>query len=247
MLAFRPPDPTLCNMLTISVLHGEITDRVFSHALNTVNKIRTGSEKPPAAVRLKLYGLYKQSMGTTVTLATRCSYTKLTSHLRRGRCRWYNGSPNGRRRRLTTCSREMVIANFPPSSQPHPPCRLKHQTNHISHSGTLGNPTLRSLVPKPNAGTYLPSSQPCTNTPPPRPTCGNSYLNSNSSGTRSNPTLLATTAAEVALTPSAPPLTLRLPRKLPRLLQAAWHVPLPPPPFPAAPLPALLNPHEISL
>ncbi len=38
-------------------------DRVFSHALNTVNKIRTGSEKPPSAVRLKLYGLYKQSMG----------------------------------------------------------------------------------------------------------------------------------------------------------------------------------------
>lgn len=39
-----------------------ITDRVFSHALNTVNKIRTGSEKPPAATRLKLYGLYKQAM-----------------------------------------------------------------------------------------------------------------------------------------------------------------------------------------
>ncbi|KAF2092962.1 hypothetical protein NA57DRAFT_25750, partial [Rhizodiscina lignyota] len=37
-------------------------DRVFSHALNTVNKIRTGSEKPPAAMRLKLYGLYKQAM-----------------------------------------------------------------------------------------------------------------------------------------------------------------------------------------
>ncbi|KAF2423183.1 hypothetical protein EJ08DRAFT_682408 [Tothia fuscella] len=37
-------------------------DRVFSHALNTVNKIRTGAEKPPASVRLKLYGLYKQSM-----------------------------------------------------------------------------------------------------------------------------------------------------------------------------------------
>lgn len=39
-------------------------DRVFSHALNTVNKIRIGSEKPPSQVRLKLYGLYKQSMGT---------------------------------------------------------------------------------------------------------------------------------------------------------------------------------------
>ncbi|KAF2464633.1 uncharacterized protein BDR25DRAFT_296599 [Lindgomyces ingoldianus] len=37
-------------------------DRVFSHALNTVNKIRTGSQKPPSAIRLKLYGLYKQAM-----------------------------------------------------------------------------------------------------------------------------------------------------------------------------------------
>lgn len=41
-----------------------LADRVFSHALNTVNKIRIGSEKPPSAIRLKLYGLYKQSMGT---------------------------------------------------------------------------------------------------------------------------------------------------------------------------------------
>lgn len=37
-------------------------DRVFGHALNTVNKIRTGSQKPPVTERLKLYGLYKQSM-----------------------------------------------------------------------------------------------------------------------------------------------------------------------------------------
>ncbi|KAF2672105.1 hypothetical protein BT63DRAFT_437975 [Microthyrium microscopicum] len=37
-------------------------DRVFSHALNTVNKIPIGAEKPPAKLRLKLYGLYKQSM-----------------------------------------------------------------------------------------------------------------------------------------------------------------------------------------
>ncbi|KAF2711092.1 hypothetical protein K504DRAFT_466111 [Pleomassaria siparia CBS 279.74] len=37
-------------------------DRVFSHALNTVNKIRTGSQKPPSATRLKMYGLYKQAM-----------------------------------------------------------------------------------------------------------------------------------------------------------------------------------------
>lgn len=37
-------------------------DRVFSHALNTVNKIRTGSQKPPSSTRLRLYGLYKQAM-----------------------------------------------------------------------------------------------------------------------------------------------------------------------------------------
>ncbi|KAK5128130.1 hypothetical protein LTR08_004184 [Meristemomyces frigidus] len=48
------------------------TDRVFGHALNTVNKIRPGSHKPPAADRLALYGLYKQSMeGDVATISTR--------------------------------------------------------------------------------------------------------------------------------------------------------------------------------
>lgn len=42
-------------------------DRVFGHALNTVNKIRPGSQKPPASDRLALYGLYKQSMEGDVT------------------------------------------------------------------------------------------------------------------------------------------------------------------------------------
>ncbi|CRG83046.1 hypothetical protein PISL3812_00394 [Talaromyces islandicus] len=38
-------------------------DRVFVHALNTVKKIpRTGTARPPTADRLRLYGLYKQSM-----------------------------------------------------------------------------------------------------------------------------------------------------------------------------------------
>jgi hypothetical protein len=41
-----------------------LQDRVFVHALNTVKRIpRTGTARPPAAERLKLYGLYKQSMG----------------------------------------------------------------------------------------------------------------------------------------------------------------------------------------
>jgi acyl-CoA-binding protein len=36
---------------------------VFVHALNTVKRIpRTGSARPPSEDRLKLYGLYKQSM-----------------------------------------------------------------------------------------------------------------------------------------------------------------------------------------
>ncbi|KAL8670526.1 MAG: hypothetical protein Q9168_004943 [Polycauliona sp. 1 TL-2023] len=45
-----------------SILLGP-TDRVFAHALNTVKRIpRTGSARPPPEARLKLYGLYKQSM-----------------------------------------------------------------------------------------------------------------------------------------------------------------------------------------
>ncbi|KAI5796910.1 acyl CoA binding protein-domain-containing protein [Pyronema domesticum] len=43
-------------------------DRVFAHALQTVRKIpRTGSSRPPPEARLKLYGLYKQSMEGDVT------------------------------------------------------------------------------------------------------------------------------------------------------------------------------------
>ncbi|RMZ87392.1 hypothetical protein DV736_g5380, partial [Chaetothyriales sp. CBS 134916] len=39
------------------------TDRVFSHALATVRRLpRTGSSRPPPSARLRLYGLYKQSM-----------------------------------------------------------------------------------------------------------------------------------------------------------------------------------------
>ncbi|EER39642.1 acyl CoA binding protein [Histoplasma capsulatum H143] len=38
-------------------------DRVFAHALNTVKRIpRSGSVRPPLSERLRLYGLYKQSM-----------------------------------------------------------------------------------------------------------------------------------------------------------------------------------------
>jgi acyl-CoA-binding protein len=47
-------------------------DRVFGHALNTVNKIRPGSQKPPSSDRLALYGLYKQSMeGDVLAIADR--------------------------------------------------------------------------------------------------------------------------------------------------------------------------------
>ncbi|QIX01597.1 hypothetical protein AMS68_007114 [Peltaster fructicola] len=51
-------------------------DRVFGHALNTVNKIRPGAHKPPASDRLALYGLYKQSMeGDVGRIASRPSST----------------------------------------------------------------------------------------------------------------------------------------------------------------------------
>jgi hypothetical protein len=44
-------------------LINSFVDRVFVHALNTVKRIpRTGSARPPSSARLKLYGLYKQSM-----------------------------------------------------------------------------------------------------------------------------------------------------------------------------------------
>ncbi len=50
----RPLYPTPTNWLPL--------DRVFVHAINTVQKIpRTGSARPPTADRLRLYGLYKQA------------------------------------------------------------------------------------------------------------------------------------------------------------------------------------------
>ena len=51
-------------------------DRVFGHALNTVNKIRPGSQKPPSSDRLALYGLYKQSMeGDVADISSRPAST----------------------------------------------------------------------------------------------------------------------------------------------------------------------------
>lgn len=45
---------------------------MFGHALNTVNKIRPGSQKPPSGARLALYGLYKQALeGDVVDIADR--------------------------------------------------------------------------------------------------------------------------------------------------------------------------------
>ncbi|RMD43704.1 hypothetical protein DV735_g1424, partial [Chaetothyriales sp. CBS 134920] len=50
-------------MLTPGTHTRHPTDRVFSHALATVRRLpRTGSSRPPPAARLRLYGLYKQSM-----------------------------------------------------------------------------------------------------------------------------------------------------------------------------------------
>ena len=56
--------------LSSSLLTLSSSDRVFGHALNTVNKIRPGSQKPPSADRLALYGLYKQAMEGDVAVVT---------------------------------------------------------------------------------------------------------------------------------------------------------------------------------
>lgn len=49
----------------------ERADRVFVHALNTVKKLPRGTHRPPPADRLRLYGLYKQSMGMCRTRLAR--------------------------------------------------------------------------------------------------------------------------------------------------------------------------------
>lgn len=47
----------------VTLISNGSLDRVFAHALNTIKRIpRTGSARPPSSARLKLYGLYKQSM-----------------------------------------------------------------------------------------------------------------------------------------------------------------------------------------
>ena len=64
-----------------------MADRVFGHALNTVNKIRPGSQKPPSGARLALYGLYKQAMEGDVALIadppSKTSATASSSDLKR--------------------------------------------------------------------------------------------------------------------------------------------------------------------
>ena len=67
-------------------------DRVFGHALNTVNKIRPGSQKPPSTDRLALYGLYKQSMeGDVALIADRPSATSAdqsADHVKKEQEKW---------------------------------------------------------------------------------------------------------------------------------------------------------------
>lgn len=58
-----PPYPLSAPSLRCHVLTAIFPDRVFAHALQTVRKLpRAGSARPPAADRLRLYGLYKQAM-----------------------------------------------------------------------------------------------------------------------------------------------------------------------------------------
>lgn len=63
------------------------------HALNTVKKIpRTGSARPPQADRLKLYGLYKQSMeGDVDGVMDRPSGKSEEVEAERGK--WYSTPP----------------------------------------------------------------------------------------------------------------------------------------------------------
>jgi len=58
----------VCEAVLLNSRMADSVDRVFGHALNTVNKIRPGSSKPPSADRLALYGLYKQAMEGNVAL-----------------------------------------------------------------------------------------------------------------------------------------------------------------------------------
>lgn len=72
------------------------TDRVFVHALNTVKKIpRAGTTRPPTSERLKLYGLYKQSMGWFVVGDNMHGSPSINVVCRR-RCRRHH-APSGRR------------------------------------------------------------------------------------------------------------------------------------------------------
>ncbi|KAL8808984.1 MAG: hypothetical protein Q9200_003827 [Gallowayella weberi] len=66
-------------------------DRVFAHALNTVKRIpRTGSARPPPEARLKLYGLYKQSMEGDVEGVMRrpSDHAPETEEIRAEKAKW---------------------------------------------------------------------------------------------------------------------------------------------------------------
>jgi Acyl CoA binding protein len=72
------------------------TDRVFAHALQTVRKIpKTGSVRPPPEDRLKLYGLYKQSMGAYMLESNVVRENGRLTVMHRGRCEWGYGAAGG--------------------------------------------------------------------------------------------------------------------------------------------------------
>lgn len=75
-----PPACEPTNVVSPNAPSDHSADRVFGHALNTVNKIRPGSQKPPTSDRLALYGLYKQSMeGDVLAIADRPDATNQPS------------------------------------------------------------------------------------------------------------------------------------------------------------------------
>lgn len=85
-------------------------DRVFAHALQTVRKIpKTGSARPPAEDRLRLYGLYKQSMGACSSARVSvCAELIETPGGSRGRCERRHGSTRVLRRGVESGERKMV-------------------------------------------------------------------------------------------------------------------------------------------
>lgn len=119
------------------------TDRVFVHALNTVKRIpRTGSARPPPAARLKLYGLYKQSMEGDVSGVMRRP-TGDSPEETAEREKWY----------CFFLFSILIPPIYPPDLQSHIRPQEETLMSYYRDTGTHGPPNPPSPAPKPNAAT----------------------------------------------------------------------------------------------